>query len=454
MTRVPDVPLDAPARLNADCACITLDRTALGAALSHETGDPAFGDWLIDSRPHLFADVAVFLNTAELVQMRCVIEAIEAVKRHPAYKAAVLGWAPASAALDFGPRGVFMGYDFHLGKNGPALIEINTNAGGAVLNAALARAQRSCCTDAATSDMVDPDGFDAAAAEMFMQEWRRQRDSGIPATIAIVDDHPTTQYLYPEFLLMQRLLERHQQKVCITDPSELEYCDGELRRGGVRIDLVYNRLVDFSLDQPDHAALREAYLDGSVVLTPNPHVHALLADKRNLTLLSDSDQLTEWGVDPALIKILSAGVPITERVTPESADRLWSNRKQLFFKPSAGYGSRAAYRGDKLTRSVWEAICLGDYVAQAYVAPSERHIQLDGEGQKRKVDVRLYTYDGRMLLAAARLYQGQTTNMRTPGGGFAPVLPMAADGISAVCSMCTPGSRMPDAIRLLSSHRH
>ena len=27
----------------------------------------------------------------------------------------------------------------------------------------------------------------------------------------------------------------------------------------------------------------------------------------------------------------------------------------------------------------------------------------------------------RVLLAAARLYQGQTTNFRTPGGGFAPV---------------------------------
>jgi hypothetical protein len=27
-----------------------------------------------------------------------------------------------------------------------------------------------------------------------------------------------------------------------------------------------------------------------------------------------------------------------------------------------------------------------------------------------------------VLLCAARRYQGQTTNFRTPGGGFAPVL--------------------------------
>jgi len=31
------------------------------------------------------------------------------------------------------------------------------------------------------------------------------------------------------------------------------------------------------------------------------------------------------------------------------------------------------------------------------------------------------TYDCGLLLAAARLYQGQTANFRTPGGGFAPV---------------------------------
>lgn len=38
-----------------------------------------------------------------------------------------------------------MGYDFHLGEDGPRLIEVNTNAGGAFLNALLARAQRACC---------------------------------------------------------------------------------------------------------------------------------------------------------------------------------------------------------------------------------------------------------------------------------------------------------------------
>ncbi len=49
-------------------------------------------------------------------------------------------------------------------------------------------------------------------------------------------------------------------------------------------------------------------------------------------------------------------------------------------------------------------------------------IRLDGQPTLRKVDVRLYTYAAQPLLVAARIYQGQTTNFRTPGGGFAPVL--------------------------------
>jgi hypothetical protein len=48
-------------------------------------------------------------------------------------------------------------------------------------------------------------------------------------------------------------------------------------------------------------------------------------------------------------------------------------------------------------------------------------MRIDTETVSRKTDFRLYTYDGAVLLKAARLYQGQTTNFRTPGGGFAPV---------------------------------
>lgn len=114
-------------------------------------------------------------------------------------------------------------------------------------------------------------------------------------------------------------------------------------------------------------------------------------------------------------------MPRTEAVTATAAQRLWAQRRGLFFKPASGYGSKAAYRGDKLTRRVWEAILAGDYVAQAMAPPSERLTEVDGQLTDFKLDVRAYVYGGDIQLFAARLYAGQTTNFRTPGGGFAPV---------------------------------
>ena len=86
-----------------------------------------------------------------------------------------------------------------------------------------------------------------------------------------------------------------------------------------------------------------------------------------------------------------------------------------------GYGAKGAYRGDKITRRVFDEILAGDYVAQKLAPPGECSITLNGEIAVLKFDVRCYVYDGKIQLVAARLYQGQTTNFRTPGGGFSMV---------------------------------
>jgi hypothetical protein len=53
--------------------------------------------------------------------------------------------------------------------------------------------------------------------------------------------------------------------------------------------------------------------------------------------------------------------------------------------------------------------------------PGECVTQVKGESVSLKYDVRCYVYNGQLQLIAARLYQGQTTNFRTQGGGFAVV---------------------------------
>ena len=420
-TSIVDTAPESAERLNRECFCITLDRAALCAALNEEAGDPGFCAHLIGTRPHLFSTAPVFLAVATMAAMQRTVGAIEAVTSLAGYRDAALAWAPEIARRSFGPRGVFMGYDFHLAADGLRLIEVNTNAGGAYLNAALAKAQRACCAEVETAlRHAGADDFDAGVIRMFLAEWRLQRGTGAPSRVAIVDDRPEEQYLYPEFVLAQRCFIQHGIDAVIADASALRYEAGRLTVAGRSVDLVYNRLVDFPLDLPAHAALRAAYLDQAVVLTPSPRAHALFADKRNLTLLSDPALLGSWGASPPMLAGLEA-LPKTVRVTAGNAEELWVRRKALFFKPASGYGSKAVYRGDKLTKKVWAEILNHEYVAQALAAPSERAVEVDGARQLLKADVRLHVYDGQILQVAARLYRGQATNFRTPGGGFAPV---------------------------------
>jgi hypothetical protein len=410
-------------RLNHGCFCVTLDREILADVLDRHVAVRGFAEQLNASHPTLFSNVPVFVPSIALAEMARVVDAVEAATRLPEYKAVVLSRSSSIARCDFGPVGAFMGYDFHVTPEGPKLIEVNTNAGGAFLNAAVARAQHACCTEASSALVIDSAAVSGQKiARMFVDEWRLQRGRGKPSLVAIVDDAPELQYLYPEFELAKALLEENGIETIIADAEQLKLKGHVLSIYGRSIDLIYNRLVDFSLEEPRHAALRTAYLDDGVVVTPNPHVHALFADKRNLALLSEFDRLRHWGLSPSHITALEASILKTVVVSPDNAEDLWRTRARLFFKPARGYGSKAAYRGDKLTRRVWGEIINGDYVAQTYASPGIREVAHEGERSELKVDIRLYTYAGNPLLAAARLYKGQTTNMRTPGGGFAPVL--------------------------------
>lgn len=406
-------------KLNQQCVCVTLDRSEVAHNLANQLGDDPEAVLASHAWQQFFSDVAVFVPAKDLERMVAVVQALEAASALPEYRRQVLARASDNAQANPGPAGVFMGYDFHLGEDAPRLIEVNTNAGGAFLNAVLARAQLPCCSK--STRVAWAEDFDDVVIEQFEREWQSQRGSGRPASIAIVDDQPAEQYLYPEFRLAQQLFRSVGIDALIVSPSELKYELGALYSGDTPIDMVYNRLTDFALEAAEHAALRSAWLDGGAVITPNPFAHALLADKRNLVEWSDPPTLQQWGLSSEDAELLRCSVPRTVKVTTMNADALWQQRRQSFFKPVAGYGSKGAYRGSKITRSTFAQMLASDYVAQAYVPPSERVAQVDGERKMLKVDVRLYTYRGKLIMAAARLYQGQTTNFRTPGGGFAPI---------------------------------
>ena len=404
-----------------------MDDGLLAAALAEEGASFGVAD-LIASHPHLFSRAAVFISEETRQVMQEVVQAVERVQALPGYRELALSGAHPHARVHSGARGAFLGFDFHLAEAGPQLIEINTNPGGGLLNTLLRRAQRACCEPVAETLGMGRANVDAAFMDMFRAEFERARPGVSLKRVAIVDDNPQAQYLYPEFILFQRLFERAGIEALICDAGAFECTSSALSYEGRVIDLVYNRLTDFELAAPEHAALAAAYKSGVAVITPHPEAYACYANKKRLVTLCDARALHALGASDADCGLLAAHIPLTIVVKAEDRERLWEERKQWFFKPAQGYGSKAAYRGDKLTKGTFEAVLCGDYVAQRVVPPSARMVELDGKAHALKLDVRNFAYAGEVQLICARLYAGQTTNFRTPGGGFAPVYVASAAG--------------------------
>ncbi len=408
-------------RLNVACECITTDDALLGEALARE-GSALGVEALVASHPHLFSRSAVFVEPHALEAMSATIAAIERVVALPGYEARALEGAPDLARVATRSLGGFLGYDFHLADDGPKLIEINTNPGGALLNAVLRRAQRACCPPVAEAMGVGDDHAADAILATFDAEWRAARGDAPLRSVAIVDDAPASQYLYPEFVLFARTWERRGVRATIADAAALAIEGGRLVYDGEPIDLVYDRSTDFMLDEAAHAALATAFRDDLALVVPHPRAHALRADKRRLVTLSDAAALEALGAPPDDAARIAAHVPRTIVVEASLREALWRDRKRYFFKPAGGYGSKAAYRGDKITKGAFDALFEAvPYVAQELVPPSGRAVRVGDDRRELKVDVRCFAYAGRVLLVCARLYQGQTTNFRTAGGGFAPV---------------------------------
>jgi hypothetical protein len=409
-------------RLNEACQCIWVDRARLAEQVRARLGSTEFPSSLVSGS-------VVFADPRHVAMMNRTIRLITDVVANPAFERRVVAYAPEIARTPRPTSGGVLGFDFHLGGTLPQLIEVNTNPGGLLISLETARAAAADC-DCLVEPLTLMGGGDtplddvaARIVDTFFAEFARARPGRTPHTIAIVDDEPQGQYLFPEFLLYQRLFERAGLRVLVVDAASLALERSALVANGERIDLVYNRCTDFYFSDQRHAALRDAYEHDLAVITPGPAAHARWSDKRLLEWLRDEALLSEAGLPTEDRQHLKATIPATELVNSAQADALWSRRKGLFFKPVDGFGGKAAYRGDKLTRGAFEHVLAHRYVAQAFAPASSRRVAGEGGGDvELRLDVRNYAMDGQTWLRAARLYRGQTTNFRTAGGGFAPVL--------------------------------
>jgi hypothetical protein len=387
------------------------------------TPTPLHLDRLEGTQTIPYAPTVIAVDAGHFDTIRRTVELLFGIAHSKSYQAVVDAGVDPVATHEPENFGVLMGYDFHLTDAGPRLIEINTNAGGSLLNgfrtAALCDPQQLA---AVCSGLLHVDEIQERIVDTFRAEFAAARGPDATLrTLAIVDERPHEQLLHPEFELFRELFARFGIDSLIGDTAELARgSTGRVELGGTPIDMVYQRDTDFALATPRSAALRAAYLGDEIVVTPAPREHHLLADKRRLTIFSSPESLANLGVGRDDAAFLAEVVPETRLLADMSFDEAWSTRKQWVFKPAAAFGSKAVYRGDKISRRKLDQIHPEPgFVAQRKIAAGAVHID-DGR-QQMKFDVRAYAYRHEVLLLGARVYQGQVTNFRSPGGGFSAI---------------------------------
>jgi hypothetical protein len=322
---------------------------------------------------------------------------------------------PASARFDPGHSAVMMGYDFHLSETGPKLIEVNTNAGG-IWYANLSHDPMAVEFSARVS---------AKLLKTFCEEYRGfcKNAAARPERIVILDEKPAEQPLYSEMRIFASMFEKAGIEAVIVPPEAIDVQGAGLSLGGKPVEMIYNRHCDFYLSSSSLDHIREAYLKKQVCLSPNPRAYGLLADKRRMMLWCRPALMRRFGLSDAELSVLAEAVPETSLLKELTAEEAWRTRKQWVFKPDTGYGSRGVYVGEKLTRHKLTELDPENTLVQRRIPPS----MTPGKPQQAfKTDYRLFVYRDRILGVAARIYQGQVTNLRTENGGFAKVRLTAA----------------------------
>jgi hypothetical protein len=385
--------------LNEHCHCTTLDTKVL---------------------PPFFSAAPHFISKKNLATIQEFIREYEAILGNTAIQEEFRNEYPAVFPRTRVEKGIFNSYDFHISPQGPHLIEINSNAGGAMLSLLAAENLKQCCNGMGAYLPAPERRFDRERlAQMFRDEFHERFPGRELHRVAIVDEFPQTQFFYKEFLLTKEFLESEGIEAIICSPEEIRIAGEAVYVNDQRVDFIYNRLTDFYFEKAESQTLKEIFVRGLVTVSPSPLVHTLYAKKSNLTAFWSDDFIQRTGIAQESAENIRGIIPETVFVTPQNLESLWQSRKSWFFKPVNGFGSKGVYRGDKLTKRVWGEIASGGYIAQRYIEPQERKISAE---DTFKYDIRVYTYGAEILGIAARYYQGQTTNFRTPNGGLATVL--------------------------------
>lgn len=255
--------------------------------------------------------------------------------------------------------------------------------------------------------------------------------------IAIVDlkDLPTIK----EFELFKEFFESQGYTSLICSPDELEFEDGELSFGGVKIDIVYKRLLvnEYLPIMDKHPALLDAYRAGAVCMV-NSFRGKLVHKKAIFAVLTNEKYAPLF--NEAELNAIQKHVPWTRKFCPESTMNQdqeidlveWTraNSQKLVLKPNDDYGGHGIYIGWNSSESEWDdaikvALADGDYLVQERVKTAKEMFPmlLDENGKlgmvEQLVDLDPLLFNGVVGSAFTRLSSTELANVSS-GGGMVP----------------------------------
>jgi hypothetical protein len=292
---------------------------------------------------------------------------------------------------DPGNKAICMSYDFHWDGSSLKLIEVNTNAAFLLMSHWLYRAHG---IQSELQENIIPALKSSVLEEMKLFG----RESKSPR-IAIIDEAPQEQRLFIEFILFEEMFKSFSWPCETIDAKDLM---------PENFDFIYNRTTDFYLTSGHLKNLRKAYFEKQACFSPNPFEYYLLADKQRMIEWSQSQLLPCLGENRTM--------------SPENSEEIWTHRKKYFFKPMRSFGSKQSYRGGTVSRKMFDEIIHQGFIAQEFIPAPEMEFEAPEGKLSLKYDLRFYAYQDQLQGVIARLYQGQTTNLRTTHGGFAPVI--------------------------------
>lgn len=255
--------------------------------------------------------------------------------------------------------------------------------------------------------------------------------------IAIVDlkDLPTQK----EFELFRDYFESNGLDAIICSPHELEFDGEKLFYGGVKIDMVYKRLlVNEYLPIIDEApALLDAYRAGAICmvnsfrgkLVHKKAIFAVLTNERYAGLFDENEltaieQHIPWTRKFREEKTVNRGEEI------DLVEWARANSGKLVLKPNDDYGGHGICIGWNSTTAEWDdaiekGLADGDYLVQERVKTAKERFPMifDDLGKwgmvEQLVDLDPLLFDGVVGSAFTRLSSNELANV-TAGGGMVP----------------------------------